>query len=236
MTDDRELEGIDPCDLLDAEAERIDRFLAPLADDDTAWAAPTGCAEWDRRALLAHLAATEEYHQACFDDQLGRLLERGLAAGVSDVHGFNALGVRERADRAPSTVLAEWREANARTRQRFRERQGQDMVTMVGPYPARWQAFHVASELATHADDLGVPVEPDEADGRRAWRVRFSRFALGEAETSLTVRSAGSATTIAEGDHEVTVDDDTLVAAVAGRLPADAGLDDADRALLSTVP
>jgi hypothetical protein len=25
--------------------------------------------------------------------------------------------------------------------------------TSVGDYPCRWQAFHVAAELATHADD-----------------------------------------------------------------------------------
>src|SRR5208283_5425490 len=47
----------------------------------------------------------------------------------------------------------------------------------------RWQAVHVAAELATHADDIGVPVTHDERTERTAWRARYSRFALCGSQT-----------------------------------------------------
>ncbi len=114
MTDATELDGLDPYAIQDAEAARIDSFLSALADDDPTWGAPTGCTEWNRRELLAHLASAEEYHHACFDEQLGALFEKFVASGATDLHGFNDIGVRERAGRAPSVVLAEWRDADAR--------------------------------------------------------------------------------------------------------------------------
>ena len=36
------------------------------------------------------------------------------------------------------------------------------MDSSIGDYPGRWQAFHVAAELASHADDVGVPVTHGE--------------------------------------------------------------------------
>jgi uncharacterized protein (TIGR03083 family) len=236
MTDARELDGLDPYAILDAEAERIDRFLSALPDGDPAWEVITGCPAWTRRDMIAHLAAAEEYHHACFDDALGPLFERFLAAGASDLHGFNALGVSERAGRTPSEVLDEWRRANGQTRASFRERGDHDMATSVGAYPARWQAFHVASELATHADDLGVPVADDEAEARLRWRARFSRFALMEAKPDVTARAADGGTEVTSADGTITVDDVTFVQAVAGRAPDDVLLDDVAIGLLSTMP
>ncbi|MCU0268602.1 MAG: maleylpyruvate isomerase family mycothiol-dependent enzyme [Acidimicrobiales bacterium] len=232
--DDRELVGLDPYDLLDEEAGRIRGHLATF--DEAAWAAPSGCAGWSVRDLAAHLAATEEYHHACLDDTLGPLLERGLAAGATDVHSFNALGVRERAERPADVVVEEWWSANAETRRRLRERDGGDMATMVGPYPVRWQAFHLASELATHADDLGVAVADAEATHRLAWRARFSRFALAETRPDLAVAVVDGGTHVRGEGIDVVVEDASLVAAVAGRLVDTAGLDDATRTVLSTMP
>jgi uncharacterized protein (TIGR03083 family) len=182
---ERELSGTNPYDALDEESARLEAFLGEL--DDEGWAVPTRCDGWSRRDLVAHLAATEEYHRACLDDALGPLLERGMAAGATDVHSFNALGVTERAGRSPSEVAHEWKVADAGTRQRFRERDGGQMSTMAGAYPVRWQAFHIASELATHADDMGVPVPSAAVPSRLAWRAAFSRFAL--VERSPTSRS-----------------------------------------------
>jgi uncharacterized protein (TIGR03083 family) len=236
MTDDHELEGLDPCAILDAEALRIDAFLSTFPDDDPAWDAPTGCAAWNRRQLLNHLAHAEEYHHACFQDRLGPFFETLVAAGATDLHGFNELGLKAREGRPPSEVLAEWREADAWTRRAFRERGAAEMATSVGLYPARWQAFHVASELATHADDLGVPVSVTEAASRLRWRARFSRFALMEAKPGVVAESAGGDVTAIDGPLQLAVDDATFVAAVAGRLGPEAPLDAEERSLLSTMP
>jgi uncharacterized protein (TIGR03083 family) len=212
-----ELDGLDPYDQLDAEARRIAAFARGL--DEAGWAAPTRCAGWSRRDLIAHLAATEEYHRACLDDTLGALLERSAAAGAADVHGFNALGIEQRADRSAEEVVDEWEAANAVSRADFRTRDGGVMSTMAGQYPVRWQAFHVASELATHADDLGVPVPENAAGDRIAWRAHFSRFALAEVRGEVDV------------DLDA-VDDDVIVAGVAGRLSPGHPLAD----VLTTMP
>ena len=113
MPDASDLDGLDPYDALDAEAARIDAFLSALSDDDPAWNAPTACAAWTRRDMLSHLASAEEYHHACFDDELTPFFEKLLAGGATDLHAMNDVGVRERADRLPSDVLDEWRRAPA---------------------------------------------------------------------------------------------------------------------------
>jgi uncharacterized protein (TIGR03083 family) len=67
-----ELADLDPFDLMAAEAARIDAFYRRLATDDD-WQAPTRCAGWNRRDLLAHLAAVE-------DDTAARLAGAPLPA------------------------------------------------------------------------------------------------------------------------------------------------------------
>jgi uncharacterized protein (TIGR03083 family) len=234
--DASDLDGLDPYAALDAEAFRIDAFLSELADDDADWNAPTACEAWNRRDMLGHLASAEEYHHACFADELDQLFGRLLDAGATNLHAMNDLGIRERADRSATDVLREWREADARTRELFRERGAEDMATSVGAYPARWQAFHVASELATHADDMGVPVPPNEVEARLAWRTAFSRFSLMESKPDLSAEAADGGTRITGDGLDVLLDDPMLVAAVAGRLPPEAPLDDAVRTRLSTAP
>jgi uncharacterized protein (TIGR03083 family) len=236
MPDDSELATVDPYAALDAEAARIDAFLGALHDDDPEWKAPTACAAWNRREMLAHLASAEEYHHACFDDTLAAFFEGLASAGATDLHAMNDVGIRERADRPPSEVLAEWREANARTRRLFRERGDADMATSVGAYPARWQAFHVASELGTHADDMGVPVPPPDLEPRLEWRTKFSRFSLTELKPELSAVAADGGTKVSGPGVDVLLDDPMFVAAVAGRLPPEAPVDDEVRAMLSTAP
>ena len=88
---------------------------------------------------------------------------------------------------------------------------------MVGPYPVDWQAWHLASELATHADDIGVPIDPADVARRTDWRARFSRFALAETKPDVAVTAGDGGTTVTVGDRIVVLDDESLVAAVSAR-------------------
>src|SRR3989442_8009731 len=110
--------------------------------------------------------------------------------GASVLTAANDIGIRELDDRSTDQLIADWRVANAETRAKFRERDGDNVDTSVGPYPARWQAFHLAFELAVHADDVGVPVAAGEADGRVAWEAAFGRFALKELDKGLELDPA----------------------------------------------
>jgi uncharacterized protein (TIGR03083 family) len=210
-----ELSELDPFVLMADEARRIDAFASTL--DDTGWRSPTGCDGWDRHDLLAHLAGSEQYNHACIDDAIGELMTELSAAGVSDVSSFNQWTVAARRGAPHDRVLDEWRAGAARTLTEFEARDGDEIPTMVGPYPARWQAFHLAAELATHADDLGVPVAEAERSGRLAWRARATRFFLAESRPELEVTSTGGGTLVRVGDLKATLDERTLVAAANGR-------------------
>jgi uncharacterized protein (TIGR03083 family) len=234
MTDDHELEGLDPYDLLDGEAARLDAFFSTCSDE--VWARPSRCAGWAVRDVLAHLAATEAYHQACLAGTVAAVFEEMAGRGATDLAAANAIGVADRASRAPADVLAEWRAADAETRAGFRARGDAPIDSSVGEYPGRWQAFHVAAELATHADDVGVPVADEERAPRTAWRARVARFALGEVHPELSIRAAGGRTVVGDGTTEVEVDDADLVEAVASRLDDASPLAAEARALLALTP
>lgn len=232
-TDDRELDGLDPFVLLDSEAQRIHDGLSGLPE--SRWDEPSRCAGWSVRDVLCHLAATEHYHRACLDHDVASLFAAGAADGLDSLAGWNERGVR-RFDGLPAPdVLELWSRSNAETRRMFRAADGSDIDSSIGAYPARWQAFHVASELATHADDMGIPVPADERERRSAWRARVSRFALAEAKPEVSVTTVGGITSVSSGAATVSVDDEHLIEGVAGRLPADT-LDEASRSLLSITP
>lgn len=200
---DRDVTDLDPFELMAAEAARLDAFFDGL--DAAGWERPSACEGWRVRDVLAHLAGSEEYNRACLNDDVAGLLTRYGERGATDVGSFNAIGVADRAERPVGDVLAEWRREQALTLNGLRAL-GDGMVpTSVGPYPARWQGFHLASELAVHADDVGVPVEAGEEPARTAWRARVARFMLREEKGDLA---------------DTTADGATLVAAVNGRLPA----------------
>ena len=232
MADEGDLRGLDPFDQLDREAERLDRFFTTL--DGSRWDDPSRCEGWTVRDVLAHLASTESYHHACLDDTLSAFLQNGLDAGASDLDGFNEWGLRAYEGRDPAAILDEWRAANAQTRRRMRERGGGTMTTMVPGYPVRLQAFHLASELATHADDVGVPVDPGEVAARTKWRARFSRFAIAEAERDVHIEPTGGANRIQADDSEAVLSDAELVEAAIGRLAPDHPLPPALRTILSS--
>jgi uncharacterized protein (TIGR03083 family) len=233
MPDDSVLAEHDPYDLMDAEAARLEAWFGGLGAGD--WDQPSACEGWSVQDVLAHLGFGEEYNAACFDEEIPAFMERFTSRGATDMDGFNALGVSDRAGRSHAELLDEWRSGCTRTRTELRHRDGQDITTSAGPYPARWQAWHLASELATHADDVGVTESTAEADGRLAWRVRFARFALDETRPEITVEPGPDGYTVRAGDREVTLDDAELVDAVNGRLPPDHPVDPALRPMLSTL-
>src|SRR5918992_1689003 len=108
---DADLAGLDPFDLLDQEAARLDRYLAELPAAE--WARPSRCAGWTIRDVLAHLTATEAYHQACLDGEVADLLARTAARGATDLASANALGVADHAGWSPKRLLEEWRRLDA---------------------------------------------------------------------------------------------------------------------------
>jgi uncharacterized protein (TIGR03083 family) len=231
MTDDRELAGLDPFALLDNEAGRLDAFLSGLGE--SGWKRASRCAGWTVRDVLGHLAAGEDYHRACLDGTVPAFLADFAERGGTDLDSVNALGVADYAALSPAQVLAGWRAASAENRRRFRERGDGVVDTSIGEYPCRWQAFHVAAELATHANDIGVPVTPGEHGERTAWRGRYSRFALAEAKPRLEIRHAGARTAVTDGSTTVELDDDELIDAVMGRLDETSRFSATLRALLS---
>ena len=221
MIDDSELRDLDAFGLFDAEAERVDGFLASLSGDE--WLVPTRCEGWRRREMLSHLAASEDYNHATLDDTLAALFEKAKEAGAEGMDGFNAWGVRRLADLPVEEALALWRTANARTRQGMRDR-GWDgrLSTFVGPYPAGLQALHLAVELVIHADDMDVPQAASERREQTAWVARFARFTVREYEKPVTVEAdGGGGNRVSAGGQEYTIDDAGLVEACAARLPAD---------------
>jgi uncharacterized protein (TIGR03083 family) len=233
VPDDAELEGLDPADLLDREAARLDDYFSELPASH--WHRPSRCPGWSIRDVLAHLAAAEAYHHACLAGRVQDFAHDVEDRGGTDLTSANDLGIAELADRTPGQLLEQWRADNAETRRGFRARGDGRVDTSVGDYPSRWQAFHVAGELAVHADDVFVSVPVEERASRRDWRARFSRFALAECKPELVVRVEGSQTRVHDGG-DVLLDDDELIEGVAGRLDAASRLTPADRALLNTMP
>jgi hypothetical protein len=81
-----------------------------------------------------------------------------------------------------------------------------------------------------------VPVTPGEQEERRAWRARYSRFALAEAKPQLQIRHAGARTTVTDGPDTAELGDEELIEAVMGRLDQASRLSATHRALLSIMP
>jgi uncharacterized protein (TIGR03083 family) len=233
MPDDAVLDGLDPYDLMEAETARLDTYLSAL--DASGWDRQSACADWTTRDMLGHLAGSEEYNHACLDDTLPAFLEGLGERGATDLDSFNAIGVADRAGRSSDEVLAEWRETCRRTTRELRARDGGDIPTMVGRYPARWQAFHLASELAAHADDVGVPVTEAEAADRADWRRRFALFVLSETKPDVEATPVEGGTKVRAGGEEAVLSDDDLIAVTNGRLPADHPLAAGLRSALNVV-
>ncbi len=234
MVDDHDLTGLDPYVLMASEAGRLDRFFASARADD--WKKPTRCEGWSVRDLLAHLAASEDYNRACLDGTVQQFLADVGAKGAVDLASANEIGIHEFDGRTPDQILETWRASGAENRAAFAARDGADVDSSVGAYPARWQAFHLAFELATHADDADVPVEPSEAAARAEWQARFGRFAIKELKPDLAIEASNGRTRVRGEGVDVDLSDEEFVQAVAARLPAGSGIDDETAAALSATP
>jgi uncharacterized protein (TIGR03083 family) len=234
MTDDQDLTGLDPYELMATEASRLDQFFSSRGARD--WSKPTRCEGWSVRDLLAHLAASEDYNRACLDGTVQQFLADAGAKGAVDLASANEIGIRELDDRTPEQILETWRTRSAQNRAAFRVRGGGDVDSSVGAYPARWQAFHLAFELATHADDVGVPVSAGEASARTEWQARFGRFAIKELKPELAIEANDGHTRVKGEGVDVDLSDEQFVQAVAARLPADSGIDEGTAATLSATP
>ena len=231
MTDDRDLQGVDPYDAMDQEAERLYRFFTTI--DGAVWSRPTRCAGWDVRDLLGHLRASEDYNRASLDGRVQDLLVQFGERGATDLDSANALGIADYAD-VPTDVLAEdWHTVQADTRKRLRERDGGTIDSTVGEYSARWQACHLAAELATHADDMAVPGPANEEPARTQWRAAMSRFMIKEVKPDVVVSSEGGTTTYRAGDLSGTMSDTDFVELVMARDPSDAKIGPDVRGALS---
>lgn len=231
---ERALAGLDPYASIEAEVERIAAWCAAL--DDRGWGAPSRCAGWNVRDVVAHLASGEAYNRVCLDGTVAGFLGDLAARGATDLASANELGVADFEGWSPARILDTWRTRAAENLARLRERDGTDLDTSVGPYPARRQAFHLAFELAVHADDVGVPVRDDERAARCGWLVRTARFLLAEAKPDLTIEGDEVATRVRGAGVDVTTGNETFVAAVAARLPDDDALDARARSLCAVTP
>ncbi|HYZ92821.1 MAG TPA: maleylpyruvate isomerase N-terminal domain-containing protein [Actinomycetota bacterium] len=231
MVDTSDVNDIDPFELMDAESERLYTFFSSLTDDE--WLPDTRCEGWRRREIVSHLAGGDTYHTACLDDTIAELFAEGARNGTTDGDSFNAWMVSKRADRSAQDVLEEWWKLNSDVRKRMRER-GRDasMSSSVGPYPVGLMGFHLASEYATHYDDMDGPITDDEREARTAWRDKVSRFALKEAQKEVEVEERGDEYVVRAGDKEAKLSRAEFVEAVTARLKTiDLELQQALRAL-----
>src|SRR5690349_14148867 len=234
MVDDSDLAGLDPYDLMATETARLDTYFSGLADAD--WQRASRCEGWDVRDVLCHLAASEDYNRASLDGSVQELLADWGAKGATSLDRANELGIRSFDGRSNADVLDVWRTKVNANREGFRARDGGNVDTSVGEYPARRQAFHLAFELATHADDVYAPVAASESAARIEWEAQFGRVALKEPKDGIEVEAHDGRTHVRLGAVDVDLADDEFVPAVAARLPADSPLDAATAAALSVTP
>lgn len=231
MVDTSDVADLDPFDLMDAESERLHRFFSSLSEEE--WTPDTRCEGWRRREIVAHLAGGDTYHTACLDDTISDLFAEGARNGATGGDSFNAWMVNKRADRSAQEVLDEWWRLNSDVRKRMRER-GRDgsMSSSVGPYPVDLMGFHLASEYATHYDDMDGPLTDDEREARTVWRDKVSRFAIKEVQKPVEIEERGDNYVVRASGKEAKLSRYDFVEAVTARLKTiDQELQDALRAL-----
>ncbi|MBB5136480.1 uncharacterized protein (TIGR03083 family) [Thermocatellispora tengchongensis] len=225
------LAGLDPFDIFDTEAARLDGFFSGL--DEEGWNRPSRCAGWSVRDVLGHLAGEELYNHACLDGDIEGFRAMLAREGVSGFDEFNEWCVRRRRDLPVAEVLEEWRTKNGETRRRMREA-GRDALldTSVGEYPVGLQTFHYDSEYATHADDVGAPVSDAEFGDRTAWRAKVGMFVLAEQGTPAQVEMTAERMWVHVAGVSAEISRAEFVEATVGRLPDDDPLDRRIRAAL----
>ena len=206
------LPDIDPFIILDEEIDRLNGFfdsLSPLQ-----WKASTRCEGWTVRDMAAHFDSDEVYNEACLDNTL-----EDLAAGFSSVEEFNQRQIENRAHLSNDGALTQWRTRQAKVRRRW-EALGLDteIATLVGPCPLRTHVWHIASEYAIHADDMGVSVPPDAREPRLMWRFQLSAFVVQEINNPPGLERRGDQMIVAMNGHTLALSVADFVAAVCSRL------------------
>jgi uncharacterized protein (TIGR03083 family) len=233
MADVSILDGLDPFDLLEREADRIHQLFVSEPD----WSRSSRCAGWTVRDMLAHLKGLEDYTRANLDNRVGDLFRAAERAGALDVDSFNDWQVRGYAGVPTDQLVEEWRQAQRTNGQALRERGRHGLVdTMVGQYSSWLQTFHFAVEYAAHGDDVYVVVPDEERRERTAWRVAFGRFVLGELDKPVTVTPQEHLVVVESDVGRTELSREDFVEAVVGRLPDAHPLEGPLRKLLSTVP
>ncbi len=224
MVDTQDVDGLDPYDMMESETARLDAFFAGL--DDAGFARPSRAEGWSVRDMLAHFTSSEDYNRACLDGTVNDFLAQLGARGATDLASANEIGIRD-LDAVPNAELLDrWRASSAANLRDLRARDGGDIDTSVGPYPARWQAFHLAFELAIHAGDIDVSVATADEPTRTASLGRVARFLLREAKPDAKIESGLGTTKVQGPDVDLELPDAEFVAATVGRQP---GLDPAVR-------
>jgi uncharacterized protein (TIGR03083 family) len=234
VADDADLAGLDPYDLMEREDARIFAFYSAL--DTDGWRAPSRCEGWTARDVLAHLRTGEDYHRACLEGSVQEMIAELVARGATDLATMNESAIRDLDGLTNEQLLAAWRERSAANRAGFRARDGGTVDTSVGDYPARRQAFHIAFELATHADDVGVPLPPEEEAARADWLARFAGSALRELKPETEIERGAGRVHVRAAAVDVDLAEDDFVLAVQARLPDGSAIDDETAAALSATP
>ena len=224
MVDTQDVDGLDPYDMMESETARLDAFFGGL--DDAGFARPSRAEGWSVRDMLAHFTSSEDYNRACLDGTVNDFLAQLGARGATDLASANEIGIRD-LDAVPNAELLDrWRASSAANLRDLRARDGGDIDTSVGPYPARWQAFHLAFELAIHAGDIDVSVATADEPTRTASLGRVARFLLREAKPDAKIESGLGTTKVQGPDVDIELPDAEFVPATVGRQP---GLDPAVR-------
>lgn len=233
MADESLLDGLNPFDLQEREADRVYAHVTSSPD----WARASRCEGWSVRDLLAHLIGLEDYTRAGIDNGVQALFRESATAGAADVAGLNAWQISMYADLSEPELIERWRGANLANRAELRARGRHGTVdTSIGAYSSWLQSFHYAVEYATHGDDMYVDVPDDERAARTAWRVRFGRFVLTELDKPVEVQETDGGVRVIGAPGTVELSAGDFVEATQGRLPDDHPLEAAFRELLTTVP
>src|SRR5262245_38457139 len=130
MTDDRDLEGLDPYNIMATEVDRLDRHFSGLRDDE--WNLATRCQGWSVRDVRAHMTSSEKYNRACLEGTVAALIADTMAKGASDLASANEIGIHEYDGRSPESVLEEWRASTRENLAGFRARDGGEIDSSVG--------------------------------------------------------------------------------------------------------
>lgn len=233
MADESLLDGLDPFELQEREADRV--FIHVTTSPD--WTRASRCTGWSVRDLLAHLVGLEDYTRAGLDNQVQALFRASAEAGATDVAGLNDWSIGLYADLSEPELVQRWREANLANRADLRARGRNGTVdTSIGAYPSWLQSFHYAVEYATHGDDMYVDVPEVERGARTAWRVKVGRFVLTELERPVEVELTDGRLLVSAAPGTIALTPEDFVEATQGRLADDHPLDAAFRELLTTVP